>query len=356
MLPVSLENRVEEIFKEMGGLTVAKSYFKEEEITDICLFNGFTEILFPYYKPFVGSLNSGLYDYKSLDLSLINYQPSSYICVTDKDYKPLYNTTIVPEVIAGKLSYYFGRSDSDRDFLQSCTDGKLLYLLYQTATSPCLAQIIVSHRLPVSVIELNRNLWEAGLKKVSLDVTTYSELVVNNSLDCTVTMFRQRGSLVDNFNEADIAYSNIYQGYSYNNVSQFFQFRDSSWVCFRAYSDYEEPDIYTIIDQQALKDLLISRSYTLAASTQQGYVMTKINDVYTYEIVVAVEEDQAIDSVSSSKYRKLALTNIEGDNIDYVTALNGAYYLNTKKSHTQGSATMLTTKSTFKLQADLNYV
>jgi hypothetical protein len=322
MLPATLESRANQIFEEMGGLSAARSYFREEDITDICLFNGFTEILFPFYKPFEGALENGLYDYKSIDLTLINYKPGTHVCITDKYYRPLYNTTISPEIIDGKVSYYFGRSTADKDFLATCQDGQLLLMLYTTDTSPNLAQIVVSHKLPVSVVNLNRNLWNSGLKAVASEPTSYGELIVNNKENLQVTAFRVDGSIKESLTEQDIVYGGDTGVYTLPNAGIYMKFNRDTWLCLREYFAHNEEDIYSINDQQELGELLENRGYSLAHNTKQGYVMTKLDNDYTLEVIVTVEENNIVDTVTSSKFKRLTLEDIAGSNTNLIQTID----------------------------------
>lgn len=357
MLPVTLESRAEQIFEEMGGLSAAKSYFNQEEITDICLFNGFTEILFPFYTPFEGTLSNGLYDYKSIDLTLINYEPGSYICITDQYYQPLYNILIVPEVIDGKLSYYFGRSEADKEFLSTCGDGQLLFIMYNSKNSASLAQIIISHKLPSSVVKLNRDLWEAGLKKVGLELAAYGELVLRNPNNLEVTVFRVEAPLKDNLSEQKIVLGNNSDKYEMRGRDLYLKFSRDTWLCFREYSAYTEPGITEINDQSELKVFLQSNGYVEAGSTGGGYIMTKSAEGYIREVVVTVEEeDNTIDTVTSARYRSLSLANLTGTNIGYIKTMANCLYLNIKANHIYSNInteTKLMSKSVFKVEAEL---
>lgn len=359
MLPTALESRAEEVFYEIGGLAAARNYFTEEEITDICLFNGFTEILFPYYQPFLGTLEGGLYDYKSLDLTTIDYAPGGHLCVTDKYYKPLYNVAVSAEVIDGKLSYYFGKTSNDKDFLANCRDGQLLYLMYKTSNSVGLTQIIVSHKLPRTVVELNRNRWDTEQKRVRLDLTTSGELNINNPSSVTVTVFKVEADIKNNLSENDIVYGNATQTYALSDNRVYLKISRDSWICIREYSMYVEPDIFSINDQQELNNLLTSRGYALAANTKDGYVMTKTADGYVQEVIVTVEENNIIDSVNCAKFKRLGLTNIEGLNTGYIKSYDNVYYLEIKETHARGGVSSepgIINKSTFKVDANLTYV
>lgn len=359
MLPVTLESRADQIFEEIGGLKASRSYFSEEELTDICLFNGFTEILFPFYKPFENSLNNGLYDYKSIDLTLINYEPGGYVCVTDKYFNPLYNTLISPEIIDGKLSYYFGRSTADNQFLSSCTDGQLLFLMYKTRYSTQLAQIIVSHRLPASVIDLNRNQWESGLKAVGSQTTSYSELVINNPSNITISIFKLEGSLKESLTEEQIVYGENTSLYTITANKGYLKFDRDAWVCLREYTAHEEAGVYDISDQQELKSFLGSAGYTLVITNKQGYVMTKQDGDHTLEVSVTVEEDSTIDSVSSSKFRVLNLTDLAGTNVELIRQVENVMHVSIKNNHIYNSVneqTQLMSRTAFKVEGNLTYV
>lgn len=356
MLPVTLESRAEQIFEEIGGLNAASRYFRQEEITDICLFNGFTEILFPFYEPFEGTLENGLYDYRSIDLTLINYEPGGHICITDQYYQPLYNRLITSEVIDGKLSYYFGRSAADKEFLSTCSDGQLLFMVYNSKNSTNLAQIIISHKLPSSVVKLNRDLWEAGLKKVSLEPAAYGELVLRNLEDKLVTVFRREAPLKDNLSEQEIVYGRSSDRYEMTGKDLYLKFSRDTWLCFREYSVYTEPGITEIDDQSELKTFLQSNGYSETAATDQGYVMTKSAGGFIQEVIVTVEEDSTVDTVTSAKYKVLSLTNLSGTNIDYIKTIANCLYLNIKTSHIYSNInteTKLISKSVFKAEAEL---
>lgn len=359
MLPATLESRANQIFEEMGGLSAARSYFREEDITDICLFNGFTEILFPFYKPFEGTLDNGLYDYKSIDLTLINYKPGTHICITDKYYRPLYNTQISPEIIDGKASYYFGRSIADRDFLATCQDGQLLLMLYTTDTSPNLAQIVVSHKLPVSVVNLNRNLWNSGLKAVGSELASYGEIIISNKQNIEVMAFRVDGTLKEGLTEQDIVYGDNTSVYTLPTADIYMKFDRDTWLCLREYISYDEEGIYSINDQEELKELLELRGYSLAHNTKQGYIMTKQDSSYTLEVIVTVEENNVVDTVTSSKFKRLTLEAITGSNINLIQTIDDVFHLSVKSNHIHSNInteSKLMSKSVFKAGANLIYV
>lgn len=358
MVPTTLESRAEDIFREMGGLSSAYAYFTDNEIIDICLFNGFTEILFPYYVEFNGALSSGLYDYVSLDLTSLNYEPNSYVCLTDKYYRPLYSTIINKQTIDGKASYYLGKSPEDKEFLSSCADGQLLFMVYKSKNSVSLAQIIVSHKLPFSVLDLNRLNWEAGQKKVTSELSVSGELVINNPNNMELTLFRLESPLKSYPNEAEIVHGAYTIAYKSSLSSLYTKYLKDSWICIREYSFYAEPDIEEINDQAELKSLLESRGYTVAIETNLGYVMNKVEGGETLEVSVIVEENNIIDTVESSKFKSLVLVDLSGTNTDYITLLDNTAHLSIKSSHVYGNITTepkLVSKSAFKVSADLNY-
>lgn len=329
MIPEALLPRAEEIFADIGGYTAAKSYFSDPQIVDICLFNGYTFILFPKYKPFEADLKNGLDVYNYIDLTELEYVPESSYHVLTADYNFMYES--YPTLLESEEPrYIYGRGSKDINFFDQTEEGELYYLNYMNSTSPMLAQIIISHKVPISVQALNKGIWNDQQDRLDEYQTQLNELVFKFDAYDTITVYFRRGSFADNYREAQIAYSpNTEVFVARYNKSQYMSFTQAGWLLFRAYESYQIPALSTLegLDVTSAVEILSQEGFSLEYN-QNGrrvYIKEIDTDIFA-EVDVRVVNDY-FSSYTIQQYTQLALTELTGAKIQALKLIGVRYFV-----------------------------
>jgi len=360
MLPVTLESRVEEIFLELGGLSYAKKVFTDEQLIDICLFNGYTDTVFPNYVEFASTLEKDIYSY--VNLTLIEYKPDTYITILDYNNNSLFTTKPQSFDIYDEQAYVFGLTNDEKNFLRSREESELLYILYESFNTIMLAQLIVSFKVPQTIIKSNIDSWSASLAKLQTSSISYRELTIGtNDLD-GVTLYKLDGELSDQYTEEDIVYSKQSAAYDLNIGLNYTRFQSNAWIALRRYFDYYDYAVEFIEDKELMHQQLIALTYNKVDNQSNKNIYHKSLGAGEIAEVIITTINNITTQLDISKFKRLALTNIEADINQSLTAIGNVYFLNAKQAHmpiklqNRANKAQVISQSSFKINAEVSYV
>ena len=360
MLPITLESRVDDIFAELGGLSYAKQVFTDEQLIDICLFNGYTDTVFPNYKEFASTLEKDVYSY--VNLTLIDYKPGTYITILDSNNNSLFTTKPQSYNIYDEQAYVFGIANAEKDFLRSREESELIYILYESFNTVLLAQLIVSFKIPQTIIKSNIDSWSAALAKLQTSSISYRELNINTKDIAGVMLYKLDGELSDQYTEEDLVYSKESTAYELNLGLSYTRFQSNAWITLRRYFDYSDYAIEFIEDKDLMHQQLIALTYNKVDNQSNRNIYHKdIGEGEIAEVIVTTIND-ITTQLDISKFNRLALTNIDSDINQSLTAINNIYFLNAKQSHmpiklqNKANKAQVISQSSFKINAEVSYV
>lgn len=332
MLNDNLLARAEEVFKEIGGYSAAKNYFSDNEITDICLFNGYTVILFPYYTAIGTEADDGLDLYNLIDLSAIGCDDQSYYSILDRHFDIVYTDKPVIKEILGSDVLVYGSSEKDKDFYSLTMEGELYFILYQNDGGPTLAQLIISHKLPQPVVSVNIKRWEEQLAKQDDQFIGNNELIIYLNGLKDITLYLVRGKLSDNYSEERLIYGPERTVSQYITSNPIFMSLDSGvWLSFRLYAEYEEEGLELLIGtaaETAILDMGYIKVYT--EETYRAIYTKALGDGYIVEIDAEYYAEEILSGYTTRKYMPLKLTNIIGARTESIKELGNHYFLHNK--------------------------
>lgn len=376
MIPSNLTERVEEVFEELGGYKEAAQILTDNEIIDCCLFNGYTDIVFPFYESFTEDIQDGLSIYTAVDLSVMGYKAGSTYSVVDKNYNVLYEDVALTTTQNNQTVHVFGLSDKDKAFFNNTLHGELVYLRYKTLEGPNVAQIIVSHRLPQSIIRLNKRRWDKQIADLLEPSETNSELLLDLSGYTNLRFFYLEGELQDNYREVDVAHNiNTVTGQQGQNNDFYIVFTRSTWFTLREYSPYLEFDANNIkgLELAAAETYLENLGYLLTSNLGNGrYIFSKqiIEDPvptspWYVEVELQVGTLGLVDHLTVEKYRVLSLINLLGIGAEKLKRVNKAYFIKLVTQEVNLASNLdtgsnqpqpLMIRSQFKVQAKVTHV
>lgn len=357
MLPSTLVERVELIFKELGGLLAAAELFTDNELVDISLFNGYTYLIFPFYSPAPGVLTNNLDSYCYLDLMEAGYKPGTSYSVLDRYHKPLYKSKPLAVVENNETQYLFGYSDSDKEFLKSTKHGGLYYLLYENQREHSLLQLVVSHKLPESVIQLNAKNWKRKQEEQHLTIRESNELLLSipNPVSSLI-IAKLEGRLQDNYGETQIFYSSRAELVPAGTKDQLYLMFDKSvWLSFRDYSScVVEDEVHNLVGSEVeeANTTLIGLGYLgiadkSAVNQYLDYFYIKLAGAQTIEVTITVSKDYEVIGVGAQAYKQLKIHNKVGSRTHAVKQFDsGAVYVQANASElTLSGSTVETTRA-----------
>jgi len=313
MLNEKLVERANYIFEDIGGYNYAKKFFSDNEITDICLFNGFTIVIFPSYDGETAYIN----------MTDLDYKENTEVFITDKNNNLLYRT--IPSRFQN--NYYVGLSEADIIFLKSLSSDNLQYLIYATNTGPNMAQLIVSQQVPQYELNILNKNKEDEKEKQKLRTSqlliessnysgfyTYSSNTISNEYD-----------LVYGFGEIEVAGPITQQ-------QILITFDRDIYITFRYYSDYSS-SLTLPSEKEAIELLLSTELYLNVYIDANRYTYVKDLGSNEYAEIIIDYIDNLADIVTERKYKVLELDNILGYNSNKVVYSNNIYSLIYKPSY-----------------------
>jgi hypothetical protein len=313
MLNEKLVERANYIFNDIGGYDYAKKFYSDNEITDICLFNGFTIVIFPSCGGETSYIN----------MTDIDYKENTEVFITDRNNNLLYRT--IPSRF--KNNYYIGLSNADIIFLKSLSSDSLQYLVYATNTGPNMAQLIVSQQMPQYELNiLNKNKEDEqerqklSTSQILLESSAYSGFYTYSSN--TVS------------NEYDLVYGSgdIEVAGPINQRQILITFKRDIYITFRYYSDYSS-GLALPSEKAAIESFLTSKSYTIVYVDEDRSVYIKDLGSNEYAEMIIDYVADAIDMLKESKYKVLELDKIAGYNANRVVYSDNVYSLIFKPSY-----------------------
>lgn len=334
MIPEGLVSRADLLFEELGGLNRARELFSDEEIIDLCLFNGYTYIIFPNYTASEIDLSNQIVDsYNTLDLVAVQYKQGTKFSILDKDLNEIYKEEPTVTISGGVTKPLFGLSSRDLELFSSSKEGDKYFILYEEAEygNLELMQLIVSLKIPSTVRQASYENWQelqaranilpTGNHMISID---FSELEGNLEVSSIV------GSLKDNYKAEDFYYNPSVVNSSNVKSPIYLTLKNSTWLSFRLYKDYvlqgSELDIKDSKDLSEAQTTLEGLGYTkiIFSETISSYInnyFTKLDGSEYIEITVVTDLNNQYIRYLGKSYTQLPLSNLEGIRVESVNLL-----------------------------------
>jgi hypothetical protein len=225
-----------------------------------------------------------------------------------------------------------------------------------------LAQLVVSFKVPQTIIKSNIDSWSASLAKLQTSSISYRELTINtNKLD-GVTLYKLDGELSDQYTEEDIVYSKQSAAYDLNIGLNYTRFQSNAWIALRRYFDYYDYAVEFIEDKELMHQQLIALTYNKVDNQSNKNIYHKSLGAGEIAEVIITTINNITTQLDISKFKRLALTNIEADINQSLTAIGNVYFLNAKQAHmpiklqNRANKAQVISQSSFKINAEVSYV